>query len=266
MPAPGIAKTSKFMLSTATVMVGPVADLHKLNSIEHSIGLVKNFQMTADPQYIELTQGISNDVVMSVKYAEGIKAAMEVYEFSLRNIAYAAGLDGSGVEYDAISDIHPLSATATTTTVKVADDLSSDLSAGDYIFIQKGTEDVVHIAKVTTVVFATGETTVTLATGYEIPATLTFGVGDRMGKVKRIDIGGRTTQPEVAVKVVGLLPKDGSPFTIMFPKVKITKGLAAAFQSDNFSNMPFEFTPYAGIPGDPFYSDYGAASAILLPR
>lgn len=266
MPAPGIAKTSKFVLSTATVMLGPLADLHKLNSIDHSIGLVKNFQMTADPQYIELTQGIANDVVMSVKNANGIKASMEVYEFSLRNLAYAAGLDGSGVAYDAISTTYNISAASTTTTVKVGSDITSALAANDFIFIQKGTEDVVHIAKVASVAFATGTTTVTLAAGFEIPASLTFGVGDRFGKVKRIDIGGQTFQTELAAKVVGILPKDGTPFTIMFPKVKITKGLAASFQSDNFSNMPFEFTPYAGLPGDPFYSEYGAASTILLPR
>ncbi len=265
MPAPGIAKTSAFMLSTATVMLGPVADLHKLNALEHSIGLVKNFQMTADPQYIELTQGIANNVVMSVKNSEGIKASMEVYEFSNRNLAYAAGLDGSGIAFDQAAAPVLLSAASTTNTVKVGSDVSTDYAVGDYIFIQKGTEDVVHIAKVKTVAFATGATTITLEEGFEIPATVTFGVGDRLGKVKKISVGGQTFQPELSAKIVGILPKDGKPFTIMLPKIKVTKGLATAFQSDNFSNMPFEFTPYAGLPGDPFYGEYGSASAILFP-
>lgn len=265
MPAPGIAKTSAFMLSTATVMLGPVADLHKLNALDHSIGLVKNFQMTADPQYIELTQGISNNVVMSVKNAEGIKASMEVYEFSNRNLAYAAGLDGSGVAFDQAAAPVAISAASTSTTLKVGSDITTEYAVGDYIFAQKGLEDVVHIGKVKTIAFATGTTTITLETGFEIPASLSFGVGDRIGKVKKISVGGQTFQTELAAKIVGILPKDGKPFTIMLPKVKVTKGLSAAFQSDNFSNMPFEFTPYAGLPGDPFYAEYGAASAILFP-
>ena len=266
MPAPGVAKTNKFVLSTATVMIGAMADLHKLNPADHSIGLVKNFQLNYEPGFVELGQGITNQIVSSVKNQENLTAAMEVYEFSQRNIAYAAGLDASGIAFDPISLTYPVSAASTSNTIKAGTDLSAVIVPGDYIFIQKTGEDVVHIAKVLTSAFATGTTTITFATGYDMAATVSFGVGDRFGKVKKVNIGGTAIQPNMAAKVVGLLPETGDPYTILFPKIKITRGLGISFANDNFSNLPFEFTPYAGIPGDAFYSEYSTASAVMFPR
>lgn len=264
----GNAKSKNFLLSTATVMIGPAADLHKLNPAEHSIGLTKNVQVTADPTYVELTSGIKNSVVMSVKNSDGLKVSMEVYEYTLRNMGYAAGLDASGVSFDSIDTIWLASAaySATPKTIEVGSDISSALSAGDYIFLQNGTDDKVHIAKIASAVFATSKTTITLAAGYEPATGVVFPIGSRIGKVKRIDIGATDVQPEFAAKIVGLLPKDNAPFTILLPKVKITKGLGVAFQTDNFGNLPFELTPYSGVDSDPFYSEFGTAAAILFNR
>lgn len=264
----GSAKTKNFLLSTATVMVGKPEDLHKLNPAEHSLGLVKNFQLTADPTYVELTQGIKNNVVMSVKNGDGLRASMEVYEYTLRNMGYAAGLDASGVSFDTINSMWIASAAYATPgkTIEVNSDITTDLSTGDYIFLQNGVDDKVHIAKVATAVFATSKTTITLAAGYEPAATVAFPVGTRIGKVKRIDVGATDIQPEFAAKIVGLLPIDNAPFTILLPKIKITRGLGVAFQTDNFGNLPFEFTPYSGVESDPFYSEFGNAAAILFNR
>lgn len=264
----GNAKTKNFMLSTATVMIGAPADLHKLNPVDHSIGLVKNFQMTSDPTFVELTQGLKNSVVMSVKNSDGVKASMEVYEYTVRNLGYAAGLDASGVSFDQAEDIW-LAAGAYQTagkTITVSTDISSKVAVGDYVFLQNGLDDKVHIAKLATVAFATGTTTLTIAAGYEPAATAAFPIGTRIGKVKRIDIGASDVQPEFAAKIVGLLPKDNAPFTILLPKIKITKGLGIAFQSDNFGNLPFEITPFAGVSTDPFFSEYGSAAGVLFAR
>ena len=73
----GFAKTKNFMLSTATVMIGPMADLHKLNPDEHSAGLVKNFQMTADPPFVGLGHGIKHNVVVHVKNGADAECAHE---------------------------------------------------------------------------------------------------------------------------------------------------------------------------------------------
>ncbi len=257
---PGSAKTSQVLLSTATVMIGGLSDLHGLHPTAHSIGLVKNVSVQGDPQFTELTQGIANDVVMSVKTGDGVRVSFEVYEFTLRNLAYAAGLDGSGVAYDPIAQTYNVN-TASGTSVVCAS-TPTGIAAGDYIFVQEAEDDVVHIAKVASI----ATNTITLAAGFAIPAGMTFTNAARVGKVKRVDIGGSLSQPEVSVKIVGLLPKNNHPVTILLPKAKITKGLGVSFSSDNFASMPFELTPYAGVPGDPFYNDYGTKKMVLFPR
>lgn len=262
----GNAKTNKFMLSTATVMLGPLADLHALNPTQHSIGLVKNFQFTGEAQYTELQQGIRNAIVMSVRTGEGLRTSCEVYEFTAKNIAYAAGLDGSGTTFDVVEEMSALGAeaAATDTDLVLAAGPTETIEAGDYLFVQKGQDDYVHIVKVQS--YDSMATTVTVASGFEIPAGMTFPIGARVGRLKRIDVGTSATQPELACKVVGILPKDNTPFTILIPKVKITRGLGISFASDNFTNMPFEMTPYEMVMDDPFYDEYGNAQAILLAR
>lgn len=263
---PGLARTDRMLLSTATVMIGALADLHKLNTIEHSVGLVKNVNLSLDPQYVELGQGITNDIVMSVKNADGVKLSMEVYEFTMRNLAYAAGLDGSTIAYDDLNVQYTAKAAPTATVVTLEGDVAAQFPVGTFFYVQKGEGDMVHIAKVLTATHATGTTTITIAPGFEIPPAYAFGIGARVGKVKKISVGGDTTQPEVAAKIVGLLPKTNQPLTILLPKVKVTRGLSLSFQSDNFSNMPFELSPYAGIPGDPFYNEYGSTKMHIFPR
>ncbi|TGR74927.1 hypothetical protein EN836_33075, partial [Mesorhizobium sp. M1C.F.Ca.ET.193.01.1.1] len=165
----GNAKTNKFMLSTATVMLGPLADLHQLNPMEHSIGLVKNFQLTGEAQMTELTQGIRNAVVMSVRTGEGLKTSCEVYEFTAKNLAYAAGLDATGTSFDVVDEMSALSAevTAAASDIVLAVAPTKPIAAGDYLFIQKGQDDYVHVVKVETWTDATK--TATLAAGFEIP-------------------------------------------------------------------------------------------------
>lgn len=268
---PGLAKTDKFLLSTATVMIGAMTDLHNLNPAAHSIGLVKNFQLSMEPEYTELTQGLTNAVVMSVRTSEPVRASMEVYEYTLRNITYAAGLDASGTAYDTISGLalSTASISAAATAIVVAGDVTLTYPVGSFIFIQAGTgdnSDIVHIAKVSAVAYASPNTTITF-TGYAIPTGVTFPVGSRVGKIVKTPLSsGVIFQPELCAKVVGTLPKNNEPFTILFPKIKITNGLNIAFDSGQFTNLPFEFTPYAGVSTDPFYSEYGAASAVLFPR
>lgn len=264
----GNANTTSFMLSSATLMLGPEADLHNLNTAAHSLGLVKNVQFTADPQYVELTQGIRNSVVMSVRNADGLKVSGEVYEFTAKNLAYGAGLDGSDAAYTIDDDTIWLSAasiTAAATAITYTGDVSADISVGDYLFLQKNESDYVHIVKVTAIAYVDPTTTITF-TGWAIPTGMTFPAGTRIGKVAKIEFGATTAQDCYAAKIVGLLPKDNTPFTIMLPKVKITRGLSIAFATDNFTNMPFELTPYAMAADDAMYATYGDATAILFPR
>lgn len=59
----GEAKSTSFVLGTATVMIGPRADVFELTPEEHSIGLVKNFTLSGDPSYLDLTHGVRNTIV-----------------------------------------------------------------------------------------------------------------------------------------------------------------------------------------------------------
>lgn len=257
----GTAKTSQFVLSTATVMLGPVADLHKLTPATHSIGLVKNFTYTEDPEFKELTQGLNNDVVMSVKTGSGARAAMEVYEYTARNLAYAAGLDGSVVAYDPLTALFTTSAAPTGTTVTLSA-APTGLTAGDYIFIQGGYDDLVHIGKIASI----ATNTITLATTHAIPAGMTFPAASRVGKVLEISAGVDTLQATMAAKVTAIMPDTHLPVVLLFPKVKITRGLSVSFSSDNFSNMPFEFTPYASVMADPHYAEFGPRKFKMFTR
>lgn len=262
----GNAKTNKFMLSTATVMLGPLEDLHKLNPADNTVGLVKNFQFTGEAQYTELTQGIRNAVVMSVRTGEGLRTSCEVYEFTAKNLAFAAGKDASGTTYDVVEEMSALGTAAVgdDTDLVLAADPTAPIVAGEYLFIQKGQDDYVHVVKVGS--YDDVSMTVTIAPGFEIPSTMNFPVGARVGRLKRVDVGTHDTQPDLACKVTGILPKDNTPFTILLPKVKVTRGLGISFASDNFSNMPFEMQPYEMVMDDPFYDEYGHAQAILLAR
>lgn len=264
----GLAKTNKFLLSTATVMLGPKAQLHNLTPA-NSIGLVKNFSVNSDPSFTELTQGINNQIVMSVKTNETLSCSMEVYEYTLRNLAYAAGLDGSGTAFDPMADTvyNPTAEIASAaTTLTIATDLTAVFTVGSYFYIADPLkDDLVHIAKVSAATFAAGNTTVTFA-GFPIATGTTFPVTSKIAPVKKVQVGVGSVQPELACKVVGVLPATGEPFTVLFPKVKITGGVGLAFQSDNFSNMPFEFTPYAQVETDPFWGEYANSSMVLFPR
>ncbi|MBC2806561.1 hypothetical protein C3Y94_025765 [Rhizobium ruizarguesonis] len=244
-------------------MLGPLSALHQLNPDEHSLGLVKNFRLTAEPQYVSVTQGLNNNVVMSVNSSDGLSASMEVYEYTTRNAAYAAGLDGSNSVWDIDSRILTIRSAPAANQVVLVGDWRPLFTAGDFAFLQQGTGDVVHIGKILSAVASGADTLITLAAGYEIPVSVVFKAGDRFGRVLPIKLGEDGPEPALCAKAVGILA-DGMPFTILFPKIKISSGFSASFSTENFSNIPFGFKPQSCVPGDPFYDDYELASAVLM--
>lgn len=262
----GSAKTQNFLVATATVMLGPKADLYKFMPDTHGLGLVKNFQMQSQPTFTDLTQGLQNDVVASFRSAHGVTATWETYEYTTRNIAYGQGIDASGVAFNPLTA--PLAVVSTAvaaaaTTVVVDGDVTANFANGDTIFIQKGVDDYVFVAKLSAApAVATGKTTLTFA-GYPVPAGIAFPVGSRVGKLRGIELGGSALQAELAARVTGIMPKDNRPFILDFPRVKITQGGAISFASDQWQNMPFGFTPFACTSDDPLSADFGDKVARL---
>lgn len=261
----GEARTSSFLLASATVMIGPTTELFNLNPTEHSIGLCKNFSISAEPTYTELTQGVQNTIVYSTLTGNPIKASMEVYEYNSRTLSYALGL-----EAPTTSDYTPLSLkTALTsggTSVVANAAVDPVIATGDWIIIQRGNAgDLVHVGQAASDgVFATDQVTITLTAGTAIDTDNDFSVGDRVTKVNRIDVGSKQAQPYFAAKVVCPLPEGGQPIILLLPKIRITKGFNVGSSTDNFGNMPYEMTPYDLVATDTFYSLFQGKGSVAL--
>lgn len=251
----GEARTNSFMLGTATVMVGPQEDLFDLNPAEHSLGLVKNFTMTSEPAYTELTQGVKNSIVYSVMTSNPVRATMEVFEFTSKNIAYSLGLSGNGFEssdtvYDLASPI-----TASDDEVSLETGGGADFTSGDWVMIQEGADDKVTIREVVSV--ATDVLTVTPAFANPIPVTA------KVRKVNAVEVGSKEDQPFLAAKIVGTLA-NGDEVAILVPKIRITRGFTMAFTTDDYGNLPVEFQVYDLVNDDPYYSQFEGHQAKVF--
>lgn len=252
---PGTAKTNDFMLGTATIMIGEMADLYDLNPTNHSIGLVKNFTVTSEPAYTELTQGVKNTIVASVMTSNPVRATMEAYEFTAKNIAYSLGIEGAAqvTEQATLTTLSaPVTAAATTMTVTSA----TGITVGKYVMILVDDEDRFEVRKIT----AVASNTLTLHRA--LPAIAT---GRPVRVVNMIEVGSKDDQPYYSAKVAGKLAS-GEEVVILFPKIRIVRGFSLAFQSDNFGNLPIEFTIYDPVAADTFYADFNGASAQIFKK
>lgn len=263
---PGEARTTDFLLSTATLMVGPRDKLMELTPEKHSLGLIKNVQVTTDPQFVTLTQGVEAIEVASVNVANPSRISGEVYEYSARNLAYGSGIDASGVGFDPITTKAalgaPIAAGGDEVTLAAGSAATAGIVAGSWIVIQDtNVPDRVFPVKVASI---TGDV-VTLAAGHELPVDAAFAVATTdVYRVHNIQVGSQAKRPSFGVKLVGLVPETGEPVTLLFPKVRITRGMSLAFQTDNFANMPFEFSPQALVSTDPFYADFGSTKLFSV--
>lgn len=382
MSSAGSAKTESFNLGAATVMIGPKDQVLDFTPEKNSIGLVKNFTFSANDTYLDLTQGIRNTVVYSVKTGTEITASMEVYEYTSKNLAYSLGLEGfelaEGVNMTLATAIANGSNLTTITADAPKGATADDIVVGDHVIIQgnkSSNEDLIFVGKVSAVTFneasapevaangsigdlikainairpnllttnlgklvinvgadqnismskkfatafgftgteagdmirmegngsQTGSVSisrnnklstiglnidntaleididgeeaaaVTIKTNPStnvnanfsitfdraIPEGFSFAIGDKVHKANMIPVGSAEPQPTLAAKVVGIMPEDKTPVTIIFPKIRITNGFNLSFQTDQYGNMPYEFTPFEQVPSDPLYEKYG---------
>jgi len=253
---PGMNKTNAFMLGTATVMLGPQEDLFDLTPATHSIGAVKNFTMTSEPTYTELTLGVRNDLAHSIMTQNPVRATMEVFEFTARNLTYGLGLDGSKVA-DGVGTSSTVATSATGGSeidVKAGD--GANFTVGDIIAIDVDGDENVLIRTIGTI------DTDSLTLTEEIPASVTVPVGAEVHKVSEVNIGSKAEQPFLSAKIVGRLA-DESPLVLLVPKVRITRGFTLAFTTDDYGNLPFEFSVYNLAATDPHFAEFGRNTAKL---
>lgn len=246
----GEALTTNFVLAAATLMLGPMADLLDLVPATHSLGLVKNVKMKSDPAFKELTQGVLNKVVYSVRTGSQTMISAEVYEYTKRNIEYGLALNAGVNSVPTVTSTTvstPTTASATTMTVTSA----TGIVANDWIAIVDATQaDKVYHRRVTNV--STNVLTVSPA----LPAVI-LPTGTIVRKVTQSAVGdGDIGQQFFSAKIIGNTA-DGLPVALLFPKVRVTSGLDFTFSTEDFASMPFELTAYDMVPTDPLYATFG---------
>lgn len=255
--ASGTAQTDKFTLGAATVMVGPMANLFNFIPATHSLGLVKNFTVSAEATYVELRQGVQNTLVYSVLNGNNVRASCEVYEYSAKNLNYALGLDGSTVT-DFVTETTTTAALdgdpAPTATVPVAS--VTGLAALDYIMIQEtATSDKAIVRQIASI--AALNLTVTPTVGIDM-ATAAI-----VKKMNMIRVGILSEQPFLAVKIVGELA-NGEECILLVPKMRISRGFTMGFSVNDFGNLPFEFMVHDMLSTDPNATFFTGQRAMLF--
>ena len=133
---------------------------------------------------------------------------------------------------------------------------------GDSLAITIDEEEYELVAKNEPAADTSARFTLTLASAPS--EVMEFVAGDKVKRVNLIRVGSREAQPFLGAKVVGILPDGKTPVTIIYPKIRITNGFNVGFQSDNYSNLPFEFTPFRMVESDPLYAEHGAGLFYLL--
>lgn len=258
--------TDLFNIGSATVMFGPMEKVLELTPEEHSVGLVKNFQLSSETTETTLTQGIRNTEVDS--QITGVTSTMtaEVYEYTAANLAYAAQLDGSKYttkgSYVLESNVNG-GESATKISIEADSDITAKLPAGTLLQLQStSTEDYdkVYIARVASSTFSTDKIEITLEEA--IPLAWNFKAGDKVFAVDIIPLGSEAPQPYLGVKIVGVLPNGNVPVTIIVPKAKVTGGMTLGFTSDNYGNMPYEIKAYTLAKSDAMYSKMKGWSSV----
>lgn len=246
----GEARSINFAVGTATIMLGAPADLRDFRPETHSIGLVKNVKIMAEASYINLTHGVRNSNVHSIKTGEPVSMGAEIYEYNARNWTYALGFNGYNVV--------PTAVETTVTTAVVGDSTgvstltvasTTGLAVGDYIMVQVGYDDVVVPRRIATPLTSTVITLDAAIKNVDIP------VGGFVRKCTVVPVGRKSEQPFLAAKIVGSMA-DNVEVCIEVPKLRITKGFDLNFQTSDYANMPFEFTVYDQVPSDAQYARF----------
>ena len=283
----GEAKTQAFSIGTATVMLGPLANLWTLNPDDHGIGLVKDFAVTAEPTYTELRQGVKNTLVYSILTQNDVRASCSVYEYTGKNLRYSLGVSpGSFVTRDLV--LHENIAAGVSFKVKAVDltdtstgDIATDLATaglkvGGYVYFHDtgGNRDKIHLGKVATVTgvaYVSGgspvdaHAVVTVTAGTTIPSALAGT--PKVGTIDKFEAGVKTEQEFYSMKVVGILPEGSTPIVLLIPKVRVIRGFNLNFSTDDFQSMPFEFGLFEPVSGDNTVGDMpnGGVMSVFRP-
>jgi hypothetical protein len=250
----GEALTTEFMLGTATVMLGTMGNLYDLTPSQHSLGLVKTVKVTSTPTFVDLKQGIRNQVVYSVKTENQTKVNFDVYEYTGRNLNYALGL--SSTDY---STYVPVQSTTTGVTASGALSITvasgTGFTIGSWIVVEDAVSKRTFVRKLTNVVGPVLTFTNTTNSSFPIGTIVRQHLAMAMGSV--------SVQPFIGCKIKGETAA-GDPATLFFGKCRITSDFMLGFQTNDFSSIPFELTVYDLVATDSNYADFSTQQGYLL--
>jgi hypothetical protein len=243
-----------FLIGNATVMLAPQSvDVFSLNPDAHSVGMVKNVTLGVESDNIELRNGILQALVDSQKSNVRMTATFEGYEFTAQNLYRALGYANKAVVQRRRGRITAnVAAGATTVSVEtnpLPGDANSGITAianvpsGTTLLIQKANQpDFVFPVRTTAAATGTGTYAIPISA---VPVGTTFSAGDTVWIVNELDIGSTVdTGDFFGMKIAGTLSNYNVPLVVIFPKVKITKGFNLTFSETDYSNLPFEVSPY----------------------
>lgn len=267
---PGFAKTQAFQFSTASVLIGSMASQLTLNSAANAIGLTKNLQFAVDTGFADLTQGIMNQTVASLVNKFNVKASVEIFEMSSRNLAYGLGFDGTNLSnFTPFASDAGLSASvaAAATSAVVIGDVHLSFPINGWGYLQEGRDDAIHIFQCSSAAVFTTTTAVTFA-GFPVPTGMSFSTAfGNCGAINKIDANPTLANNYFAIRVLGITAMDKRPVAIHMPKCKITKGFSMGFDDKGFANLPFEFEPLVPVSTDPGYSaQFTQLFSVLTPN
>lgn len=247
-------KNPSFLIGNATVMLAPqTADVFSLMPETHSVGMVKNVTIGMESDQIELRNGILQALVDSRKSGVRLTASFEGYEFTAENLYRSLGFATQTVVQRRRGKLTANAAAGATSisveSFPIPGDANSGISAtgniptGATVLLQKagGEGDAVYPVRVTTGATGTGPYTVAIGA---LPVGVTFSTGDTVWVVNEVNVGSLDPEDFFCMKIVGTLSAYNVPLVVIFPKVKITRGFNINFSETDYSNMPFEVSPY----------------------
>lgn len=249
-------KKNAFMLSSATLMMAPafVTDVYALTPDAHSVGMIREVAVPLESSLIELKNGVAQATVDSKRTNIQPTISGTVFEFTAQNVMRSLAMGGLAAamkrgELDTLAagDAETLSMISSPVPGEATSAITAlgDIPVGSTLLIQRpgGESDYVFPTKSTGAATGTGPFEVPIADDYAIPADMSFPVGSKVWVVPAVHVGDIAADDLFCVKITGTLSNYDRPVTVVFPKVKISKGFNLQFTETDYGGMPWEMMP-----------------------
>jgi hypothetical protein len=256
----GDASASDFMTGDYVIVQGNKSS----NEDMVFVGKLAEVEYTAGSAAQISVNGTVGDLMTALKNANGGNAILTIEQGYMKVLAGSTQTITLSDKFKSVFGITESGTGPLTGTVKCSwkDSLKSiggsgsGFAANDEVTISIDGDEVAEVVLKTNPVADTSAY-FNLKFDRAIPEGFSFVAGDRVHKANLIPVGSAEAQPTLGAKIVGILPEGKAPITIIIPKLRITNGFSLGFQTDQYGNLPFEFTPFEQIPSDPLYKEYG---------